>query len=256
MLGIYDANNNLITGSTHIGVINPLRYRDYYYDTESGLYYLGSRYYDPKTYRFINADTTDLLTASPMSLSDKNLFSYCDGNPVMRKDDGGFFWEELKSFGEKCLEVALVVGEVALVAAAVVGTAAFIVGTGGIGAAAVAGVAATATSVAAVTGATAVTLTAIGATAVVAGEIGSNVTYSKCNSLNQMREDVKRGRAPKEVKSVHSAHTNEGKPHVHFKDKTSLNFDGTIHDKSHGIPRITNSIAKWLGKYGVISCVK
>ena len=76
----------------HIANVNPIRYRGYYYDTESGLYYVGSRYYDPQVCRWINADTADVLTATPMALTDKNLYAYCDNNPVMRVDHGGDFW--------------------------------------------------------------------------------------------------------------------------------------------------------------------
>ena len=75
-----------------LGTQNPFRYRGYYYDNETGLYYVSSRYYDPEIGRFINADTTDVLTATPMALTDKNLFAYCDNNPVMRADNGGEFW--------------------------------------------------------------------------------------------------------------------------------------------------------------------
>lgn len=53
---------------------NPLRYRSYYYDSETGLYYVSSRYYDPEIGRFISPDTTDVLTATPMGLTDKNLY--------------------------------------------------------------------------------------------------------------------------------------------------------------------------------------
>ena len=81
-----------ITDTTHIAHINPFRYRGYYYDTETGLYYVSSRYYDPEIGRFISPDTTDILTATPMRLTDKNLFAYCDNNPVMRADYGGDFW--------------------------------------------------------------------------------------------------------------------------------------------------------------------
>ena len=83
-----------VTGSlaTTLGTHNPLRYRGYVYDTETGFYYVSSRYYDPEIGRFINADTTDILTATPMGLTDKNLFAYCDNNPVMRTDHGGDFW--------------------------------------------------------------------------------------------------------------------------------------------------------------------
>lgn len=56
ILSIKDSNGNKITEPTHIGNLNPFRYRGYYYDTESGFYYLMSHYYDPVTYRFINSD--------------------------------------------------------------------------------------------------------------------------------------------------------------------------------------------------------
>ena len=70
-----------------IGTQNPFRYRGYYYDTETGLYYLQSRYYDPEVGRFINADafaSTDI--SSPLSA---NMFAYCENNPVMREDPTG-----------------------------------------------------------------------------------------------------------------------------------------------------------------------
>ncbi len=71
---------------------NPLTYRGYYYDSDLGLYYLRSRYYDPNTGRFISPDNIDVIGATPMDLTDKNLFAYCDNNPVMRVDEDGEFW--------------------------------------------------------------------------------------------------------------------------------------------------------------------
>ena len=59
-------------GNMELAVNNPFRYRGYYYDVESGLYYLNSRYYDPQTGRFINADDTDTLLYSLSELTDKN----------------------------------------------------------------------------------------------------------------------------------------------------------------------------------------
>ncbi len=93
----YDAWGNVIsmTDTTGIGIatINPIRYRGYYYDTETDLYYLSSRYYDPQTGRFINADDTTVITASTDNASwDKNLYSYCDNNPITRSDNGGRIW--------------------------------------------------------------------------------------------------------------------------------------------------------------------
>ena len=94
---VYDAwgNHTIEVNIDGIATLNPFRYRGYYYDTETGLYYLNSRYYDPETGRFISADTTEVLTATPMALTDKNLYAYCDNNPVVRVDYGGEFWEEL-----------------------------------------------------------------------------------------------------------------------------------------------------------------
>jgi RHS repeat-associated protein len=78
-----------------LGIKNPYRYRGYRYDNETGLYYLQSRYYNYEWGRFINADDIDVLTARPMSLTDKNLFSYCDNNPIMRTDEGGYIWANI-----------------------------------------------------------------------------------------------------------------------------------------------------------------
>ena len=81
------------TMAATLGAVNPLRYRGYVYDTETGLYYLSSRYYNPVWGRFINADTAAVVAASPDKANwDKNLFAYCDNDPVNRKDDGGEFW--------------------------------------------------------------------------------------------------------------------------------------------------------------------
>ncbi len=71
---------------------NPFRYRGYYYDLDLKLYYLNSRYYDQLTSRFISADDAGIITATPTALTDKNLYSYCDNNPVMRVDHDGEFW--------------------------------------------------------------------------------------------------------------------------------------------------------------------
>ena len=72
-------------GSTSPAQYNPFRYRGYYYDSDLGLYYLQSRYYDPNTCRFINADgqlNTDHILGT-------NLFAYCYNNPVMYVDPTG-----------------------------------------------------------------------------------------------------------------------------------------------------------------------
>ncbi len=90
---ITDASgNDVSTNASHIANINPFRYRSYYYDTETGFYYLQSRYYDPVVCRMLSCDALEVIAATPTDFTDKNLFAYCDNNPVMRKDDGGDFW--------------------------------------------------------------------------------------------------------------------------------------------------------------------
>ena len=112
---IYDAWGNMLYhyGShvDDIGKYNPFRYRGYVYDTETGLYYLNSRYYNPTWGRFVNADTAAVVVASPDKANwDKNLFAYCDNNPISRKDDGGEFWEtvfDVISLGVSVVEVCI-----------------------------------------------------------------------------------------------------------------------------------------------------
>ena len=86
ILSITDANGNDVSANAnHIANINPLRYRGYYYDSETGFYYLLTRYYDPVTRRFINADG-QLNTDSLLGF---NMFAYCENNPVMYVDPTG-----------------------------------------------------------------------------------------------------------------------------------------------------------------------
>ena len=69
--------------------VNPLQYRGYYHDADTGFYYLQSRYYDPAICRFINADA---YTTSSSEFSGQNMFAYCGNNPILRKDGNGEFW--------------------------------------------------------------------------------------------------------------------------------------------------------------------
>ena len=88
-LSVIDANGKAITDANHIANINPIRYRGYYYDAETGLYYLQSRYYDTTTRRFLNAD--EILGANS-DINALNLYAYCGNNPVVREDANGNFW--------------------------------------------------------------------------------------------------------------------------------------------------------------------
>ena len=74
------------TDPLEIGHVNPLRYRGYYYDTETGFYYLNSRYYNPTWGRFINADS---IAGANQDLQSYNIFAYCSDNPVFRYDTSG-----------------------------------------------------------------------------------------------------------------------------------------------------------------------
>lgn len=87
----YDAwGNHKWTGDETLAKRNPFRYRGYYYDEETGLYFLKSRYYDPQIGRFINIDSLDY--ADPETINGLNLYAYCNNNPVMYVDPTGHFW--------------------------------------------------------------------------------------------------------------------------------------------------------------------
>ena len=75
---VKSSNGQVNTSETHIANVNPLRYRGYVYDNETGFYYLQSRYYDPTTCRFVNGDGQ--LNAD--SFSGFNQFAYCNNNPI------------------------------------------------------------------------------------------------------------------------------------------------------------------------------
>ena len=81
--GSYNANTN----DSFIGNINPFRYKSYYYDKESNLYYLNSRYYSPEYYRFISIDSIDYL--EPQSINGINLYTYCGNDPINKYDPSG-----------------------------------------------------------------------------------------------------------------------------------------------------------------------
>ena len=83
----YDAWGNIVSSSGRLAEINPLRYRGYYYDNETGFYYLQSRYYDPANRRFINADCyTSTNNSNEIAC---NMFTYCYNNPITYHDSCG-----------------------------------------------------------------------------------------------------------------------------------------------------------------------
>lgn len=106
--GVTDFSGNEITDPEDIGHRNPLRYRGYYYDTETELYYLNSRYYNPEWGTFISAD--DVVSGTGEAVSGYNLYSYCFNNPIMFKDiDGHFPWLVVIAIGI-CSIAGLVLG--------------------------------------------------------------------------------------------------------------------------------------------------
>ena len=119
----YDAWGNLLKGTNtadggHMAdAYNPFRYRGYYWDWESRLYYVNSRYYNPQWGRFISADVPEVSAAEPDSVLRYNLYAYCLNNPVNLTDKDGTW----PSWATK-----LIVGTAVIAAAAVL-----VVATGG-----------------------------------------------------------------------------------------------------------------------------
>ena len=85
---VMDVYGGVNTNPTFIGNINPFRYRGYYYDDETGFYYLQTRYYDPTICRFINADNYELVSQLASS-KELNMYAYCRNNPIMHTDETG-----------------------------------------------------------------------------------------------------------------------------------------------------------------------
>ena len=104
--------------------INPFRYRGYYYDSETDLYFLQTRYYDPEVGRFISRDSIEY--ADPETICGLNLYAYCGNNPVMNVDPTGCSW--MDTWWGKLLgwitTAALVVGAVVMIGVVAAGVVA------------------------------------------------------------------------------------------------------------------------------------
>ena len=83
---VYSPWGEVISAEGDLAEVNPLRYRGYYYDSETGFYYLQSRYYDPENHRFINADS---YASTGQGFLGVNMFAYCSNNPVNNFDNDG-----------------------------------------------------------------------------------------------------------------------------------------------------------------------
>ena len=86
ILSVKNASGVEVTSSPNIANLQSLKYRGYVYDYESGLYYFQSRYFDPVTHRFLNADG---LVSTGTGILGYNMFAYCENNPVNYCDLSG-----------------------------------------------------------------------------------------------------------------------------------------------------------------------
>ena len=90
---VYSPWGEIISAEGDLAEVNPLRYRGYYYDSETGFYYLRSRYYDPENHRFINADSKG---STGQGFIGTNMFAYCLNMPVIARDaKGKAFWVQI-----------------------------------------------------------------------------------------------------------------------------------------------------------------
>ena len=121
----YDTWGNVIgmEGSDYgkwVGSLNPFRYRGYYYDDETGMYYLITRYYNPEWGRFLNADGY-ISTGQGQGLLCTNMFMYCSNNPVMFHDPEGESAEAITSLiGVALADGPLPIGDMLALVAAIV----------------------------------------------------------------------------------------------------------------------------------------
>ena len=127
VVGIYDSTGAEVVNYTYdewgkilsvtgtlagtIGQINPIRYRGYYYDNETGFYFLQSRYYDPETGRFLNADS--VISGMLESVHGYNLFAYCDNNPINKSDSTGNWPKWIKKISSAVKKAVKTISQVA-----------------------------------------------------------------------------------------------------------------------------------------------
>ena len=104
LISIKDNNGSIITETSHIGYINPFRYRSYYYDNETNLYYLNSRYYNPEWGRFISEDD---VTGEFGNVLSHNMYLYSFNNPINNNDDEGDWPKWLKNLAIGAAAIAV-----------------------------------------------------------------------------------------------------------------------------------------------------
>ena len=113
----YDAWGNILSitktaqDTNDISNVNPIRYRGYFYDTETGFYYLQSRYYDPSIGRFINSDS---FASTGQGFLGYNMFAYCCNNPICMSDSKGNWPEWLEELGSRFVNTMKFMGRTAI----------------------------------------------------------------------------------------------------------------------------------------------
>lgn len=175
-------NHEVIVDVDGIASLNPIRYRGYYYDFETMLFYCNSRYYSPELCRFISPDSIEYL--DPQSINGLNLYCYCMNNPIMYADPSGHMPEWL---GNLLTGIGIIIGT-AFFVAAIVASAGTVGALVGVGAAAI-GLSTTAVS-------TAITVATI-STYVVAGGVAlfgaSDAVEAFSGGINPIRDYVMGG---------------------------------------------------------------
>ena len=135
----YDAwGNPISTTGTLAGTIgkrNPFRYRGYYWDEETGMYYLESRYYDPEIRRFISADDVSVLENDRQDLGNSIFYAYCFNNPINYVDEMGAWpsWATKLAIGAFIIPYMFVYNSQMLMIDASIGRILFIIATALIG---------------------------------------------------------------------------------------------------------------------------
>ena len=199
IIGIYDRNGSRVATYTYdvwglpefisdnaLATLNPLRYRGYFYDDETGFYLTGARYYDPEIGRFINADAA---IGQIGTVQGSNMFAYCFNNPVNMADPTGN-WPKLSTVFAAVAIAAVVVAAVAVTVATCGAAApALAVAGGGIIGGVSAGAAAAAASIA--TGAMIVAgASTVAAVALTVAEEKSEKTTKQDNSVYVLKDDT------------------------------------------------------------------
>ena len=140
IIGIYDDEGNqvgeyaydgygnqvIVKDEGGIASLNPFRYRGYYFDEETGFYYLNARYYDPETGRFISPDTLSILDETKGQINGLNLYMYCADNPVMYVDLDGckpVWWNPFSWFDNVSNIVKIIIGAIAFIGAVAINIA-------------------------------------------------------------------------------------------------------------------------------------